>query len=50
MTKIFDDKVRKNLLSSEKFFEEPTTECKPRELVVRRSSVKEARPYIATHN
>ena len=50
MTKIFDDKVRKNLLSSEKFFEEPTTECKPKELVVRRSSVKEARPYIATHH
>ena len=50
MTKIFDDKVRKNLLSSEKFFEEASTTCKPKELVVRRSTVKEARPYIATHH
>ncbi len=50
MTKIFDDKVGKHLLASEKFFKELTTDSKPRELVVRRSSVKEVRPYIATHH
>jgi len=50
MTKIFDDKVRKGMLASKKFFEEPVSECSPRELIVRRSSVKEARPYIAAHH
>ena len=50
MTKIFDDKVRKGMLASKKFFEEESSDCKPKELVVRRSSVKEARPYIATHH
>ena len=50
MTKVFDDKVRKGMLASQKFFEEPKSNSKPKEMVVRRSSVKEARPYIATHH
>ena len=50
MTKIFDDKVRKGMLASKKFFEEESSDSKPKELVVRRSSVKEARPYIAAHH
>ena len=50
MTKVFDDKVRKGMLASQKFFEEPKPNSKPKEMVVRRSSVKEARPYIATHH
>jgi len=50
MTKVFDDKVRKGMLASQSFFQDKETDAKPKTLVVRRSSVKEARPYIATHH
>lgn len=52
MTKAFDRKLEASLSSAENFFDFYSTdgEVKPKELFVRKASVKEARPYIATHH
>ena len=51
MTRFFDKKVRNSLLASTNFFEDPTAEtANPKDLVVRRSTVKEVRAYVATYH
>ena len=52
MTKAYDRKLEASLKSSENFFDFYSTsgEVNPADMFVRKTTVKEARPYIATHH